>query len=241
MRILLIGSTGQLGWELEKTLAPLGELTALDYPDLDLSQADGVRRFLRQKGRFQVIINAAAYTDVDRAESELGRATAVNAVAPGILGQEARDLGAAFVHYSTDYVFDGAKGSPYAETDSPAPLNAYGRTKLAGERAVTGAGGAYLIFRTSWVYGLRRDSFVTKVLEWARSQRTLRIVDDQVGNPTWARSLAEATGRVLGLAMDGRATGAGQASPERLRDYISERAGLYHLAGDGFATRLEWA
>ncbi len=241
MRILLIGNTGQLGWELEKNLAPLGEVTAVDYPELDIGEEEGIRRFLRQKGRFQVIVNAAAYTNVDRAESEIGRATAVNAAAPGILAKEARDLGAALIHYSTDYVFDGAKGTPYAETDGPAPVNVYGKTKLAGEQAVISLGGAYLIFRTAWVYSLRRDSFVTKVLEWSRRQRTLKVVDDQVSNPTWAGSLAEATRRILEMAVDGSAADAGKVNQERFLERISARAELYHLAGDGFASRFEWA
>ena len=225
MRILLIGKYGQLGWELRRTLAVLGEVIALDYPEINLAQADEVRRVVRQV-RPEVIANASAYTAVDRAESESELAYAINARAPGILAEEAADLGAALVHYSTDYVFDGSKGSPYVETDPPNPLGVYGRSKLEGERAVEQVGGKYLILRTSWVYSLRRDSFVTKVLQWSRQQTSLRVVDDQVSNPTWARMLAEVTAQLLAKAD---------------KDWLGERGGLYHLAGDGFTSRWGWA
>jgi dTDP-4-dehydrorhamnose reductase len=228
MRILLLGKYGQLGWELHRTLAPLGEVIALEYPEIDLSQEADAPRVVRQV-RPQVIVNASAYTAVDRAESESGLAYAINARTPGILAEEARDLGAALIHYSTDYVFDGGKGSPYEEGDVPNPLGVYGRSKLEGERAVEQVGGVYLILRTSWVYSLRRDSFVTKVLQWSRKQSSLRVVDDQVSNPTWARMLAEVTAQLL---VKGR---------EDLLTWLGERGGLYHLAGDGFASRLAWA
>jgi dTDP-4-dehydrorhamnose reductase len=228
MRILLFGKNGQLGWELYRTLAALGEVIAYDFPEVDLSVGEsflGVIRSLRP----EVIVNAAAYTAVDRAESEVERAFAVNARAPGLMAQEAQALGAALVHYSTDYVFDGRKGSLYIETDAPNPLGVYGRSKLEGERAVEHACHAYLTLRTSWVYSLRGDSFVAKVLQWSRQQPTLRVVDDQIGSPTWARTLAEATAQLL--AMGG----------EDILGWIRERSGLYHLAGDGFASRFEWA
>ncbi len=161
MRILLLGKIGQLGWELHRTLASLGEVIALDFPQIDLTQAGSLRQIVRD-AHPQVIVNATAYTAVDRAETEIETAMAVNALAPGMLAEEAAALGAVLIHYSTDYVFDGAKGSPYLESDVPNPLGVYGRSKLAGELAVEQAGGISLILRTSWVYSLRRDSFVLK-------------------------------------------------------------------------------
>lgn len=228
MKILLLGDTGQLGWELRRTLPPLGEVVSIDFPKLDLSRPESVREVIREVSP-RLIVNATAYTAVDRAESETAVAMAINGYAPGIMAEEARNLDALLVHYSTDYVFDGEKGEPYDEGDEPNPINMYGRSKLAGERAVETAGGDYLIFRTSWVYSLRRPSFVTKVLEWARSQSSLRIVDDQVSGPTWARMLAEVTVQLLT-----------RGSREDFAS-LRELAGIYHLAGDGYASRFEWA
>lgn len=228
MRILLLGKNGQVGWELQRTLAPLGEVRALDLPEIDLADADGLRRLARE-AQPEVIVNAAAYTAVDRAESEAEHAMAVNGIAPGVLAEEARALGACLVHYSTDYVFDGRKREPYVETDLPNPLNVYGKTKLAGEEAVRAVGGAYLILRTSWVYSLRGGCFVSKVLRWAREQEVLRVVEDQVGSPTWARLLAEATSQVL--VSGGRDVFAS----------LLVRAGVFHVAGGGSVSRYEWA
>lgn len=163
MRILLIGNNGQLGWELERTLAPLGELYACDYPDINLLNIESIRQVFSQS-KPGLVINAAAYTAVDRAESEPDQAQAINAIAPAILAQQAQKTGAALIHFSTDYVFDGLKAQPYLETDPPNPLSVYGRTKLAGEQEVQSVAGAYLVLRTSWVYSLRRDSFVKKFL-----------------------------------------------------------------------------
>jgi dTDP-4-dehydrorhamnose reductase len=224
MKLLLLGNTGQLGWELHRTLQPLGEVIALDYPEVDMADADNIRKTVREH-RPQIIVNATAYTAVDKAESEPELAEAINATGPGILAEEAKALNAVLIHYSTDYVFDGTKGKTYVETDPPNPLNVYGKSKLAGEQAIQFVGGAYLILRTAWVYSLHRDSFVTKVLQWARRNETLRIVDDQISNPTWARMLAEMTAQILA----------------RGTEYIRERTGFYHLAGDGYASRLEWA
>ena len=228
MRILLLGKIGQLGWELQRTLAPLGEVVALDFPEIDLTQPGNLRQIVRD-AHPQVIVNATAYTAVDRAETEIETAMAINGHAPGLLAEEATALGAVLIHYSTDYVFDGAKGSPYLESDAPNPLGVYGRSKLAGEQAVEQAGGKSLILRTSWVYSLRRDSFVLKVRQWARQQPSLRVVSDQVSNPTWARMLAEITAQMLAK---GGENGTG---------WLSERSGLYHLAGSGYASRMEWA
>ena len=228
LRILLIGRSGQLGWELQRCLAPLGEVVTYDYPEIDLGKPASLPSLVRGVNP-QVIVNAAAYTNVDKAESEVELARQINAVAPGVLAEDANRLNAAFIHYSTDYVFDGCKGAPYVESDAPHPLNVYGKTKLEGEQAIQAVGGAYLILRTSWVYSLRQGGFVTKVLQWAQQQEVLRVVDDQISGPTWARMLAEAT--ALALAQ-GRDDSAG---------YIREKAGLYHLAGSGACSRYEWA
>ena len=228
MNILLLGKFGQLGWELRRALAPVGNVTALDYPEIDLLQADKVREMVRTL-QPQVIINATAYTAVDRAESEPELAMAINARAPALLAEEALRLGALLIHYSTDYVFDGKKGSEYLESDRPNPLGVYGQSKLDGERFIQAVGGDTLILRTSWVYSLRRDSFVTKVLQWSRQQPVLHLVSDQVSNPTWARMLAEVTALLLAKGGDS------------WREWLGERRGLYHLAGSGSASRLEWA
>ena len=151
------------------------------------------------------------------------------------MAEEARLLGAALVHYSTDYVFDGLKGSPYLETDVPHPLSVYGRTKLEGEQAVQQTGGAFLILRLSWMYSLRRDSFVTKVLGWARQQRSLRVVTDQIGNPIWARTAAEATAQLLAMSS------ASMKDTADIVPWLAERSGVYHLAGPDHASRYEWA
>ena len=227
MRILLLGNTGQLGWELHRTLLPLGQVQALDYPQIDLTRPDTLRSLIQQ-AQPQLIVNATAYTNVDRAESEPGIAQAINGDAPGVMAQAARETGAALIHYSTDYVFDGTKGSPYCEQDQPRPLGEYGRSKLAGEEAVKAGGAPYLILRTAWVYSTRRDNFVLKALGWARQNLTLRIVGDQVSNPTWARSLAEISAQLLARGM-----------PD-IAGWIEERSGVYHLAGDGYASRLDW-
>ncbi len=224
MRILLLGKNGQLGWELARCLPPLGEVVALDYPEINLAVPDSIRDVIRQV-QPELIVNATAYTAVDQAESQWDLSYTINGSAPGILAEEARSLHAALIHYSTDYVFDGEKGQPYCESDSPEPLNVYGKSKLRGEQAIQAAGRAYLILRTAWVYSLRGDSFVRKVLQWARQSDTLRVVEDQVSNPTWARMLAEATALLLARGMG----------------TIHEHTGLYHLAGSGYASRLDWA
>jgi dTDP-4-dehydrorhamnose reductase len=227
-RILLLGKFGQLGWELHRSLAPLGEIIALDYPEIDLVHYDSLDEVI-QKEKPDVIVNATAYTAVDQAENEAEIAMAINAHAPKRLAELAQANKAALIHYSTDYVFDGRKGSPYVEADSPHPLGIYGESKLAGELGIDQVSGAYLIFRTSWVYSLRRESFVTKVLNWARTQTSLQIVADQVSNPTWCRMLAEVTSQILAQA------------EKHTYGWINERSGLYHLAGSGFASRFDWA
>jgi dTDP-4-dehydrorhamnose reductase len=227
MRILLIGNTGQVGWELQRTLAPLGDVLALDYPQIDLSNEKQTRILVRETLP-HAIINAAAYTAVDRAEEDYDKALAINATGPQILAEEAKQLGACLFHYSTDFVYDGKKDVPYIETDTPAPLSAYGETKLLGDQAIEAVGGAHVIFRTAWVYSTRRPSFVTKVLGWARKFPELRIVTDQVGSPTSARMLAEVTAQVLAMSRGDN-------------NWLAERAGVYHLGGLGGCSRYEWA
>ena len=228
MKIVLFGKKGQLGWELERSLPALGDVIALDREELDLCDLDAVQRTLR-KLRPELIVNASAYTDVDRAEKEPELAMKVNALAPGMMAEVSRSLGTVLIHFSTDYVFDGQGNTPYAEHDVPHPLNEYGRSKLAGEENIKQAGDAYLILRTSWVYSLRGNSFVNKVLGWARKNRTLRIVDDQVSSPTWARMLAEITSLLIAQNRDS------------LPDRIHEQCGIYHVAGSGYTSRYEWA
>lgn len=230
MKIILFGKNGQLGTELQRVLAPFGEVTAVDYQEIDLRDASraALETFIRLQ-KPQAIVNASAYTAVDRAEQEQELAFQVNSRAPGFMAELARELNAAFIHVSTDYVFDGTLGRPYVETDTPNPLNIYGKSKLSGEQEIQKAGGAYLILRTSWVYSMSGDNFVTKVLDWARKNPELRVVDDQVGNPTWARPLAEMIGRLL--------TKAGDAPFA----FFEKNAGVYHLAGRGYISRFDLA
>ena len=228
MNIVLFGKNGQLGWEFQRSLPLLGNVVALDHEDMDLCDLDAMQETLRRVEP-KLIINASAYTDVDGAEKNPELARAINALAPGVMAEMSRKLGAVLVHYSTDYVFDGRADTPYTEMDTTNPLNMYGKSKLDGEDYIKQAADAYLILRTSWVYSLRGNSFVNKVLGWSRKNSKLRIVDDQVSSPTWARMLAEIT--VLLFAQN---QGSGY---ERIR----ERSGIYHLAGSGYTSRYEWA
>ena len=228
MKIVLIGKNGQLGWELQQMLPALGEVMALSRSDLDFSAPDTIRKTVTEL-KPNLIINAAAYTEVDLAESQVNLAMNVNAVAPGILAELSRRMGAVFIHYSTDYVFDGKLERPYNESDPVNPLNMYGRSKHQGEENIKQAGDAYLIFRTSWVYSLRGNSFVNKVLGWSRKNTTLKIVSDQISNPTWARALAETTNSAL------------VENSIDLLERTREKRGMYHLAGSGYTSRYEWA
>ena len=191
-RLLLIGTSGQVGWELRRTLAPLGEVHGVDYPVLDLTDASAVSKYLRSCSP-NVVVNAAAYTAVDKAESDSERCNQINGTAPGILAEEAKKLGSLLVHYSTDYVFDGSKSEPYGEEDIPNPLSAYGRSKLAGDRAIQQVDGNYLLFRLCWVYGARGQNFMLTMMRLAKEREKLRVVNDQFGCPTWSRMIAEAT------------------------------------------------
>jgi dTDP-4-dehydrorhamnose reductase len=212
MRILLTGAGGQLGRELKRSLACLGDVTALDRAQLDLSQADALVATVRRV-QPTVIINAAAYTAVDRAETNADAAMAINATAPGFLALEAKRLDALLIHYSTDYVFDGEKSTPYSEDDAPAPLSVYGRSKRDGEHAIQSVGGRHLILRTSWVFGLHGANFMKTMLRLGKERDVLRIVDDQIGAPTWSRHLADLTTLILARHPDAQ--------------------GLYHAAAAG--------
>ena len=199
MRLLVIGANGQIGWELTRSLLPLGEVIALDRERCDLTRPEKLPEIIRD-ARPDVLVNAAGYTAVDKAEDDERMATLVNGTAAGVMAQEARRLGALMVHYSTDYVFDGTKDGAYVEHDPPHPLNAYGRSKLAGEAAVREAAGDHLILRTSWVYAARGHNFLNTILRLAREREELRVVADQVGAPTWARNIADATAEVIRCA-----------------------------------------
>ncbi|HWT64822.1 MAG TPA: dTDP-4-dehydrorhamnose reductase [Terracidiphilus sp.] len=208
--ILILGRSGQVGWELQRTLACAGEITALDQGDVDLSAPDSIRSVI-QSARPAVIVNAAAYTAVDKAETDAELAKAINTTAPQVLAEEAKRAGSLLVHFSTDYVFDGTKATPYVETDAPNPINVYGRTKLDGDRAIETAGGEHLIFRTSWVFGKRGRNFLLTVLKLAKERPELRFVDDQRGAPTTSECIAQAVAAVLaqvrvgdGFRLDGR-------------------------------------
>lgn len=194
--ILLLGCQGQLGWQLQRDLAPLGPVVALDRRGCDLADLDQVRRVVREN-RPSLVVNAAAYTVVDKAEGEPELARRINAEAVGLLAEEAKLLDALMVHYSTDYVFDGRQPLPYTETMTTGPLSVYGRTKLEGEDAIRAISGRALIFRTSWVFGARGANFVKTILRLAAERDSLRVVDDQVGSPTPAALIATVTGMVL--------------------------------------------
>jgi len=220
-RILITGKNGQLGWELRRTFESLGEVTVLDRGGMDLARPDSIRAVIRDV-KPNLIVNAAAYTAVDKAESEPELAMAVNGVAPGILAEEAKNLGALLIHYSTNYVFDGTKQGPYTEADEAKPLNVYGKTKLAGEQAVQSVRCPHLIFRTGWVYGARGRNFLLKILNLAKGHDDLRVVNDQYGTPTWTRTIAEATSQIV-VSLD---FSSGEARSQ-------DASGIYHLTSSG--------
>jgi len=220
MRVLVTGALGQVGADVARLLHGQAEVTARSRGELDLEKPDDIRRNVRE-ARPDVIVNAAAYTAVDRAESEEGRARAVNGVAPGILAEEAKRAGALLIHYSTDYVFDGETERPYVETYATNPLSAYGRTKLEGERAVAAAGGRHLILRTSWIYAPRGRNFMLTMLRLAAERDELRVVDDQRGAPTSSLQVARATLDLL--------------------EVQSEHSGVYHATASGETTWFGFA
>lgn len=222
--ILLTGANGQVGFELRRALAPHGAVTACDRSTLDLADRDALVSVVRSL-KPQLIVNAAAYTAVDRAESEPERAEAINATAPAILAEEAKRIDAALIHFSTDYVFDGARAAPYDEQAPTRPLNVYGRSKRDGEIAIVALVDAHLIFRTSWVYGLRGGNFLLTMLRLAAEREELRVVADQVGVPNWSRDLAETVAGIIGQGMPA----------------LVERSGLYHLSAHDAATWYDFA
>jgi dTDP-4-dehydrorhamnose reductase len=231
IKILLTGRSGQIGWELQRTLTPLGKLTVLSHQEMNLADPEDIRRVMREH-RPDVVVNAAAYTEVEKAEEEPTLAMAVNGTAPGILAEEAKQSGALLVHYSTDYVFDGEKKAPYTEDDVPNPLNVYGKTKLAGEQAIKAVGAPHLILRTSWVYGARGSNFLLTILRLAQEREELKVVNDQTGAPTWSRMIAEATALILGKIYLAN-------PPHEIR--AREATGIYHLTASGQTTWFEFA
>lgn len=226
MKILLTGASGQVGYELQRSLQGLGEVIAVDRARMDLADLDQVRSVVRAV-RPNLIVNPAAYTAVDKAESEPALARTINALAPAVLAEEAKALGAAMVHYSTDYVFDGTREGAYVETDQPNPVSVYGRTKLEGEQAIAAAGIPHLILRTSWVYGMRGKNFLLTMLRLASEREELRVVNDQHGAPTWSRTIAEITSLVLAR------------SPEQ--GWWERNSGIYHLTSAGTTTWFQFA
>lgn len=220
MKILLLGKNGQVGWELQRALAPLGRVIALGHgaeADMvgNLSDVAGITRTVRLIAP-DIIVNAAAYTAVDKAESEPGSAEAINSIAPGLLAQEARKLNALLVHYSTDYVFDGGGNRPWREGDATGPLSVYGRTKLEGEQAITQSGCRHLVFRTSWVYAARGGNFAKTMLRLAKERDNLSVINDQTGAPTGADLIADVTAHAISGVRHRQAP-----------------HGIYHLAAGG--------
>jgi dTDP-4-dehydrorhamnose reductase len=228
MKILLFGREGQVGWELRPLLERRGDVLAPSRAEADIGDVEGLRRFLLRE-RPRIIVNATAYNEVDRAESEPDAALRINRDAVAVLGEHGKHHGAALIHYSTDFVFDGLKGAPYVETDPTNPLSAYGRSKRAGEEALLGLEAPALVLRTAWVYSTRRKSFVSAILKLARERKELKVVSDQTGNPTFCRDLAEATARLFD-ALGKDPVGA-----------AAEYRGIYHAAGRGACSRYELA
>jgi len=223
-RILLTGATGQVGWELLRTLAPLGEVLAPGREIFDLSQPEKLREKIHE-WKPDLIVNPAAYTAVDQAESEHELAFTANAAAPKILAEEAELLQIPLIHYSTDYVFDGKKGVPYTEEDSPNPLNIYGESKLKGEQSIQEINPQHLILRTSWVYSQRGNNFLTTMLRLFQEKKEISIVDDQIGIPTWSHMIAEATAHIIG----------------KIESVDESYWGLYHLTGTGKTSWFRFA
>ena len=232
-RILLTGATGQVGAELLRTLAPLGEVVAPERGEMDLANADSVRAQIRAV-RPRWIVNPAAYTAVDKAESEPELAYAINEAAVKAIGEEAYAIGAGVVHFSTDYVFDGTGSKPYVEDDATGPVSVYGASKLAGEKALAESGAGYMIFRTSWVYGAKGKNFLLTILKLAREREKLRIVADQHGAPTWSRDLAKMTARAIDWVE-------ASARGKELSDALTRWNGVYHAAGAGETTWFGFA
>ena len=227
LKIVIIGRNGQLAWEANQRLQGLGEIICIGRPEVDLMDIENLREGIRRT-KPSVLVNAAAYTAVDQAESEQEAAMMINSEAPASMAEEAKRLGALFITYSTDYVFDGKKSSPYNETDPTAPLNVYGVSKLSGERAVEAVGGSYLIFRTSWVYGARGRNFLKTILKLAAERPELKIVDDQIGAPTWSRDLADATKKIIEKLVT-----QSSSAKTSIREALGDQRGIYHMTAGG--------
>jgi dTDP-4-dehydrorhamnose reductase len=238
--ILLTGKTGQIGSQLHGLLSRLGHVLAPDRRELDLAHPDSIRRVLREL-RPQLIVNAAAYTAVDAAESDPSSAFAVNAEAPALLGEEAKRLNAFLVHYSTDYVFDGAKRSPYTETDPTNPLNVYGKSKFAGEQAIRDSGAVHIIFRTSWVYATRGRNFLLTILRLATERQELAVVSDQIGAPTCADDIAAATVKILARIAEPGTRPAAEHQAGGDTGSTAKYSGTYHMTAAGETTWYEFA
>jgi dTDP-4-dehydrorhamnose reductase len=233
-RILLTGITGQVGWELQRTLSPLGEVVPVGREvsaqnlRIDLAQPDTIRSVIREV-RPNLIVNAAAYTAVDKAESEPDLAMAINGTAAGIIAEEAKLLGASVIHYSTDYVFNGAQSTPYTEADQTDPLSVYGKTKLAGEQAIQAIAVPHLILRTSWVYGARGKNFLLTMLKLAQDRETLSVVNDQIGSPTWSYAIAQSTAKILAQGLKDSSS------------FWDKNSGIYNLTSTGQTSWYDFA
>ena len=230
MKILLTGKNGQVGWELNHSLSKLTTVFAMDRNEMDLSKPETLRPVI-QEIRPDIIINAAAYTAVDKAESEPELAMTVNGIAPGVIAEEAQKIGAGMIHYSTDYVFDGKATSPYKEGDLPCPLSIYGKSKLAGEKAVIQAGTPHIILRTGWVYSLRGDNFLLTLHKLAQTRNQIKVVNDQAGGPTWARAIAEGTVHILKQNLSGSA----------IKSPIFLHSGIFNISCGGETTWFGFA
>ncbi len=227
-KFLLLGKYGQLGRELSRTLLPVGELAVFDLPDIDFTKPMQLQAMITEL-KPQVIINAVAYTNVDLAETQQDLCRLINHESVAAIGAAAQAIHAGVIHVSTDYVFDGTASTPYQETDATHPLSYYGKTKLDAEISLQESGAAYWIFRTAWLYSLTREDFVRKVLNWSRAKKELRIVDDQIGSPTWARMLAE----LMTMALV-------RGGTEDIVQFMQATSGIYHLTGSGAVSRLDW-
>lgn len=221
--ILLVGKNGQVGWELQRTLLPLGRVISLDRTQLDITQPDAIRKTIREIAP-DIIVNAAGYTTVDKAEDEPELAMLINATAPGVIAEETQRINALLVHYSTDYVFDGTHALPYVEEDEARPVNLYGSSKLAGEQAIRATKCKHLILRASWIYSARGTNFVLTMLRLARQRKELTVVDDQIGSPSSARALAKSTAELLSCFAD-----------------RAEQSGVFHFSASGYVSRLTFA
>ena len=228
MKILLFGKNGQVGWEINRSLQPLGEVVALGRDDADFSDPESLR-YIINNIKPDVIVNAVAYTAVDKAENEEDLATTINGTAPGVLAEEASKINALLVHYSTDYIFDGTSNRPYLESDAPNPINAYGRSKLAGERAIQSSGCDFIILRTSWVYASRGSNFLQTIIRLAKEKNELNIIDDQIGTPTWARYIADSTSCLISKILN-----------DQVSDNI-EINEIFHLANEGQCSWYQFA